>query len=195
MPFRQAEGRLWGPGVLDMKSGLVLFLYAVRALRELDVPVNRKVVLLIVSDEETGSKTSRGLTEAEAKRSDCVLVLEPGHGLTAKLKTARKGVGNYSVWVTGKPAHAGTDFASGASAIMEAAHQVQEMAAWTNLDRGITVNPGVINGGTRRNVIAAEARIDVDVRAARVRDFNSIERKFRSLRPVNKRCGLESREE
>ncbi len=190
MPFRQAAGRLWGPGVLDMKSGLVLFEYAIRSLRESDVPVNRKVFLLIVSDEEIGSRTSRALTEAEAKRSDCVLVLEPGHGLAGRLKTARKGVGNYSVWVAGKPSHAGTDFAGGASAILEAAHQVQKMAGWTDLARGITVNPGVISGGTRRNVIAAEARIDVDVRAARIRDFNSVDRRFRSLRPVNKRCSL-----
>jgi glutamate carboxypeptidase len=190
MPFRQAEGRLWGPGVLDMKSGLAFFVYAVRALRDLDVPVQRKVVLLIVSDEEVGSASSRGLTEAEAHRSDCALVLEPGTGLTGKLKTARKGTAAYTISVTGKPAHAGVDFSKGASAVLEAARQVERIANWTDLKLGITVNPGVISGGTRRNVIAAEARIDVDVRAERMEDAEAIDRRFRSLQPVDERCNL-----
>ncbi|MGH9639968.1 MAG: M20/M25/M40 family metallo-hydrolase, partial [Bryobacteraceae bacterium] len=99
MPVREAGGRIWGPGVLDMKSGLAFFIYAMRGLRELRVPVRRKIVLWVVSDEEVGSPSSRELTEAEAKRSDCVLVLEPGTGLAGKLKTARKGVGHYTVLV------------------------------------------------------------------------------------------------
>ncbi len=149
MPFRQADGRLWGPGVLDMKSGMTFFIYAARALRELDIAVKRKIVLLILSDEEVGSKTSRHSTEAEAKQSDCVLVLEPGTGLTGKLKTARKGVGNYTISIEGKAAHAGVDFSDGASAIVEAAHQVEKIATFTDLKRGTTVNPGIISGGTR----------------------------------------------
>src|SRR6185369_1749723 len=90
MPFRQARGRLWGPGVLDMKAGLVFFVFAMRILRELDVSVRRKVVLQVNSDEEVGSPTSRALTEETARQSDAVLVLEPGTGLDGKLKTARK---------------------------------------------------------------------------------------------------------
>src|SRR6185437_2929609 len=133
MPFRQAKGRLWGPGVLDMKSGLAFFVYAARTMRDLDVPVSHEVVLWLVSDEETGSRTSRELTEAEARRSECVLVLEPGTGLSGKLKTARKGVGNYRIHIEGKASHAGVDFASGASAILEAARQIGEIAGFTNL--------------------------------------------------------------
>jgi len=190
MPFRQAKGRLWGPGVLDMKSGLAFFLYAARALRDLDIPVARKIVLWLVSDEETGSGTSRELTEAEAMRSECVLVLEPGTGLTGKLKTARKGVGNYAIHIEGKASHAGVDFASGASAILEAARQIEKIASFTDLDRGTTVNPGMISGGTRTNVIAAEARVDVDIRVARLKDAGRLDRKFRALRPFDKRCKL-----
>lgn len=190
MPFRQAKGRVWGPGVLDMKAGLAFFIYAARALRDLDTPIAHKVVLLAVSDEETGSKTSRVHTEAEAKRSDCVLVLEPGTGLTGKLKTARKGVGNYTIHIEGRASHAGVDFSAGASAILEAARQIEKIAGFTDLQRGTTVNPGLISGGTRTNVVAAEARIGVDLRVAHLKDVTSLERKFHSLRPVDKRCKL-----
>jgi glutamate carboxypeptidase len=174
-----------------MKSGLAFFIYAVRALRELDALPRKKIALLIVSDEEVGSRTSRTLTEAEAKRSDCVLVLEPGTGLTGKLKTSRKGVGNYRLEITGKAVHAGVDFAAGASAILEAARQVQKMAEFTDLKRGTTVNPGLISGGTRTNVVAAEARIGVDVRVVRMRDAEVLDRKFHSLRPVDRRCSIQ----
>src|ERR1700685_2478846 len=116
MPFREADGRLWGPGVLDMKSGMAFFLYAVRALRELDAEVKRNIVMFVVSEEEVGSRTSRALTEAEAKQSDCVLVLEPGTGLDGKLKTARKGVGNYTIWIEGKASHAAVVLKKGANA-------------------------------------------------------------------------------
>jgi glutamate carboxypeptidase len=191
MPFRNASGRLWGPGVLDMKSGLAFFIYAVRALRETGVTPKNSVVLLIVSDEEVGSRTSRRLTEAEAKQSDYVLVLEPGTGLTGKVKTSRKGVGNYTIRVSGKAVHAGVDFAAGASAIVEAAKQVQKIASFTDLRRGTTVNPGLISGGTRTNVVAAQAQIGVDVRVVRVRDAELLDRKFHSLRPVDRRCTLE----
>jgi glutamate carboxypeptidase len=110
MPFRQADGRLWGPGVLDMKAGIAFFIFAVRALRELDIAVPHKVALQINSDEEVGSESSRALTEKNAARSQAVLVLEPGTGLTGKLKTARKGVGGFTVAVRGRASHAGVDF-------------------------------------------------------------------------------------
>ncbi|HEY1950918.1 MAG TPA: M20 family metallopeptidase [Bryobacteraceae bacterium] len=191
MPFREADGRLWGPGVLDMKAGLAFFIYAMRALRDLDITVPRKVVLLVVSDEEVGSPSSRSLTEAEARRSNTVLVLEPGTGLTGKLKTARKGVGSYSVFVEGKAAHAGVDFPNGASAILEAARQVLRIAEFTDLARGTTVNPGVIRGGTRTNVIAAQARVDVDIRVARLSDALLLDENFRALQPVDDRCTIQ----
>ncbi len=190
MPYRRQKGRLWGPGVLDMKSGIAFFVYAARALRDLDIPVRRKVALLVVSDEEVGSRNSRELTEAEAKRSSCVLVLEPGSAMAGKLKTSRKGIAGYKLLVQGKAAHAGIDFTTGVSAIVELARQIDRIAGFTDLARGTTVNPGIVSGGTRTNVIAAEARVDIDVRVVRAKDAAAIDRKLRSLRPFDKRCKL-----
>ncbi|MBV9781367.1 MAG: M20 family metallopeptidase, partial [Acidobacteriaceae bacterium] len=189
MPFRRTDERLWGPGVLDMKGGLAFFIYAIRCLREFNVAIERDVVLWIVSDEEVGS-ASRYLTRLEARQSDFVLVLEPGTGLSGKLKTARKGVGDYTVWIEGKASHSGVDFANGASAIVEAARQVEKIAGFTELKRGITVNPGVIRGGTRTNVVPAEARIDVDIRVAQLKQAEALDKKFRGLKPVDKRCKI-----
>lgn len=191
MPYRHKEGRLWGPGVLDMKAGIAFFLYAMRILRDLDIPVGSKVTLQINSDEEVGSESSRPLTEKNAKRSKAVLVLEPGTGLEGKLKTARKGIGDYAIKVHGKAAHSGLDFANGASAVLELARQIERIAGFTDFKRGITVNPGVISGGTRVNVVAAEAHADVDMRVPRLKDAAVMERKFRGLRPVDKRCTIE----
>lgn len=191
MPFRQHKGRLWGPGVLDMKSGLAFFVFAMRGLRELDIPVASNVVLQINADEEVGSESSRALTEEAARASSRVLVLEPGTGLEGKLKTARKGVGDYRVRVKGKASHAGVDFTAGASAIVELAQQIYKIAGFTDLESGVTVNPGVISGGTRSNVVAAEASAEVDIRVARLKDAPALDRKFRGLRPVDKRCSLE----
>jgi glutamate carboxypeptidase len=190
MPYRKAKGRLWGPGVLDMKSGIAFFIQAARALCDLDIPIRKKIALLVVSDEEVGSKDSRALTETEAKQSTCVLVLEPGSNMTGELKTARKGIAGYKLRVEGKAAHSGIDFGDGASAIVELARQIDRIAGFTDLKRGTTVNPGVISGGTRTNVIAAEARVDIDVRVVRLKDAESIDRKMRSLRPFDKRCKL-----
>lgn len=191
MPWRVAEGRLWGPGVLDMKGGVAFFIYAMRALRALDIPVASKVVLQLNSDEEVGSHSSRALTEAMALKSKCVLVLEPGTGLTGKLKTARKGVGGYAVTVHGRAAHAGVDFANGANAIAELARQIGAIEGFTRIDRGLTVNPGVIQGGTRTNVVPDLARVEVDFRVERVKDFRMIDRWFRGLRAIDNRCRLE----
>jgi glutamate carboxypeptidase len=191
MPFRSTKGRLMGPGVLDMKAGLVFFVSAMRTLRDLNIPVARNVRLQLNSDEEVGSETSRPLTEKEARRSVAVLVLEPGQGIEGKLKTARKGVGDYKVLVKGKSAHAGVDFSAGASAIVELARQIERITTFTDLKRGMTVNPGVISGGTRTNVIAAEALAEVDIRIARMKDAAVLDRKFHSLRPFDKRCSIE----
>jgi glutamate carboxypeptidase len=190
MPFRNSRGRLWGPGVLDMKAGIAFFIFAARALRELDLPVPSRVLLQLNSDEEVGSGSSRTLTEENAKRSHTVLVLEPGTGLEGKLKTARKGVGAFTVAVRGKASHAGVDFQAGASAVLELARQIEVIAGFTKLDRGITVNPGVIAGGTRSNVVAAEARAEVDIRVARLRDAAGLERRFRALKSFDRRCSI-----
>lgn len=191
MKFRRAEGRLWGPGVLDMKAGLVFFINAMLALRELDVPVAHDVVLLVTPDEETGSRKSRALIEFVAMRCKAVLVLEPGTGLEGKAKTARKGIGDYTLTVRGVAAHAGVDFEKGASAVLELARQLEVIAGFTNQASGVTVNPGVISGGTRSNVIAAEAWAHIDIRAPRLQDAAILEKKFRRLKPFDKRCTLE----
>ena len=142
MPFREAEGRLWGPGVLDIKGGIALFLFAMRAAKHFGLPLPGSVLLQVNSDEEIGSPSSRPLTERNALASEAVLVLEPGTGLTGKLKTERKGVGGYRVTVLGQAAHAGVDFERGASAVIELARQIEVIAGWTDLARGLTVNPG-----------------------------------------------------
>jgi glutamate carboxypeptidase len=191
MPFREAQGRLWGPGVLDMKAGIAFFIFAVRALRELEIPVPSKVLLQVNSDEEVGSEASRALTEKNAARSQAVLVLEPGTGLEGKLKTARKGVGDFTVTVRGRASHAGVDFSAGASAVLELARQIDRIAGFTHLARGITVNPGVVAGGTRTNVVAAEARVEVDIRVLYLRDVPALEKRFRSLKPFDRRCSIE----
>ena len=191
MPFRQSKGRLWGPGVFDMKGGLAFFIFAMRALWELEVPVARKVILQVNSDEEIGSPSSRTLTEDAARRSAAVLVLEPGTGLDGKLKTARKGVGDYKITVRGRAAHAGLDFSNGASAILEMSRQIERIVRFTRLDRGITVSPGVIQGGTRSNVIPAECRAEIDVRIPRASARAYLDRQFASLKPFDKRCTIE----
>ncbi|MGH9646804.1 MAG: M20/M25/M40 family metallo-hydrolase, partial [Bryobacteraceae bacterium] len=182
---------LWGPGVLDMKAGLVFFAFAMRILCELDVPVKRKVVLQVNSDEEVGSPTSRLLTEQAARQSAAVLVLEPGTGLDGKLKTARKGVGDYQITVRGRAAHAGLDFEKGANAVVEIARQIERIAGFTRLQKGITVSPGVIHGGTRSNVVPSECHVEVDVRAPNAAAQRYLERQFASLKPFDKRCTVE----
>ena len=191
MPFRESGGRLAGPGVLDMKSGIAFFIFAARALRELDIPVASNVLLQLNPDEEVGSEVSRPLTEENAAGSKAVLVLEPGTGLAGKLKTARKGVGGFHVAVSGRASHAGVDFEAGASAVLELARQIERIAGFTRIKRGITVNPGVISGGTRSNVVAAEASAEVDIRVLRLKDVPALERKFRALKPFDKRCSIE----
>jgi glutamate carboxypeptidase len=142
------------------------------------------------ADEEVGSYSSRHLTEAEARASVAVLVLEPAKDLDGKLKTGRKGGGHFRVRVTGKASHAGLDFESGASAIVEVARQIQAISEFTDLERGITVNPGVISGGTRTNVVADLAEVECDFRVLRLEDAGGVERKFRSLAPFDRRCSI-----
>jgi glutamate carboxypeptidase len=190
MPFRLAQGRAWGPGVLDMKAGVVMALSALRILLE-SGQLTRPVVFLLNSDEETGSQHSRALTESLAIKCEAVFVLEPAQAPTAAYKTARKGVGNYRLQVHGVPAHSGVDFSQGHSAILELGRQIERASAFTDPSRGITVNAGVMGGGTRSNVVPAEAWAEFDVRIARLRDVERLDRRFRSLRPVDRNCRLE----
>lgn len=186
MPWLNKDGKLSGPGVLDMKAGVMMALSAVSVLTELNLL--RPVTLLLVSEEEIGSPISRPITERIARDSSAVFVLEPAQGLA--YKTARKGVGHYDLHVTGVGAHSGVDFESGHSAVLELARQIERIATFTDLSRGLTVNTGVISGGTRSNVIAAEAHAEIDVRIARASDEKRVERLFRSLKPFDKACKL-----
>lgn len=191
MPYKIAQGRVWGPGVLDMKCGVAMMFFALRALEATGQKLTKPVTILLNADEEIGSKTSRPITEKLAKSSDAVFVLEPGTGLTGKLKTARKGVGDYEVRVHGRASHAGVDFTAGASATLELARQIPRIAGITRLPRGITVNVGVIGGGTRTNVVAEEAWAKVDVRIAKLKDGAWLDKQIHKLRPIDKRTSIE----
>jgi glutamate carboxypeptidase len=186
MPWREVDGRYWGPGVLDMKAGVVMALAALNTLREMRLA--RPVTLLLNSDEEVGSPISRAITERLALESAAVLVLEPAQGLA--YKTARKGVGLYHVEVTGVGAHSGVDFERGHSAVLELAKLVQTISDFTDLTRKLTVNCGVIAGGTRSNVVASNAYTEVDVRIAKASDAAYVEKLFRSLKVSDPTCKL-----
>ena len=187
MPCRLNEGRLWGPGTLDMKAGVAMALTAIEMLTKAGFP-DREIVLLLNSDEEVGSPVSRPITERLAAECTAVFVLESAQGLA--LKTARKGTGMWRIGVKGMAAHAGVDFEKGASAIRELARVIETVSGWTDLKRSLTVSVGVAGGGTRSNVIPAGAWAEVDVRIARKGDGPRIERKFAGLNPVDKRCTI-----
>lgn len=191
MPCKVDDGRLCGPGVLDMKSGIALMLHAIEALQAWHSGLPRPVTVFLVSDEEVGSRSSRAITELLAKGSAGVLVLEPAAGLRGAVKTARKGVGEYTLRVKGVAAHAGLDPGRGHSAILELARQIAALAKLNNLREGLSVNPGVIEGGTRTNVIAAEASVEIDVRIKKAKQASGLDRKLRSLKPFDKRCKLD----
>ncbi len=192
MPCRVADGRLWGPGAFDMKSGIAFMLHAIEALRTWNEDkLPRPVTVLLVSDEEVGSDTSRVITENMAKNSAAVLVLEPSHGPNGAVKTARKGIGEYVVKVTGKAAHSGLDFEKGQSAILELAKQIIAISKLIDVKRGLTLNIGTVQGGTRVNVIPAEATAVLDVRVARKQDAAIIDRKLRAQKPFNRKCTIE----
>lgn len=182
MPIVRTDGRLCGPGVLDMKAGVSMGLLATRAVFETAAPASGTVALLVTSDEETGSRTSRALIEAEARASDAVLVLEPALAGGA-LKTSRKGIGQFHLHVTGVAAHAGVDPGKGVSAVRELARQILDLERLHDLTRGVSVNAGVIAGGTRPNVVAEAASAIVDVRAPTLADAADVEAAFQQLKP------------
>ena len=184
MPFRVRHGRAFGPGVFDMKGGLVIALLAVDALARVGWLPRRRIVLLWTSDEETGSKSSQTVIEQEARRSAAVLVLEPANGPQGKLKTRRKATGTAELVITGRAAHAGLDPSGGVNAVHELALQAARVMRLNDPRRGISVNPTIAQGGTRSNVIPAEARLVIDLRAETRADMPRIERKLRALRPL-----------
>ncbi len=188
-PWRETEGRVYGPGIFDMKANCALALEALRACAATGLTPQRPVVLLLTCDEEEGSYTGRALVEAEARRAAHVLVLEPS-APGGRVKTARKGTGMYTLTVKGRAAHAGLEPDKGASAILELARQIERLHALSDARTGTTVNVGVVNGGTRSNVVAAEARAEVDVRFATSAEAQRIDEAIKHLRRFDERTSI-----
>jgi len=189
-PVRIENGKLYGPGADDMKGGIVIALWAIRALRELNLFPAKTVTLLLNSDEEIGSDTSRPFIEAEAQNHQAVFVLEPAEPPYA-YKTARKGVGEFQITVHGLASHSGAAHKKGVNAIEELARQVITIQGFTNYEVGTTVNVGVISGGTRSNVVPAEARADIDARALVAEEIPLLEAKMKNLKAYNPGTVLE----
>ena len=182
-PVRVKDGRLYGPGAFDMKGGIANTVWALRALRELNLSAGQGVTVLLTSDEETGSITSRHIIEAEALKHDVVFCLEPAQTPKGSLKTWRKGVGMYGLSVTGRSAHAGADHAKGINAIEELAHQILAIQALTDYEAGTTVSVGVVQGGTRSNVVPAQASAEIDMRVMSTEEAARLETEMRGLQP------------
>src|SRR5467141_258996 len=191
MPFRVKGGTAYGPGTFDMKAGIVKALFALHALQQTERPLRKRLVFLWTSDEEVGSEASRKLLEAEARRSDAVFVLEPSFGPQGLLKTARKGVGTAELTVHGRASHAGLAPQEGINAIHELAQQLARIEKWNDLRRGVTINAGIVEGGSRTNVIPERAHAALDLRALRVSDMGRLERRLHALRAIHRGARLE----
>jgi glutamate carboxypeptidase len=191
MPFRLEGGKAYGPGTFDMKAGIVQALFALQALQHAETPLQKRLVFLWTSDEEIGSESSRKFFETEARRSDAVFVLEPSFGPRGLLKTARKGVGEAGLIVHGRSSHAGLAPQEGINAIHELARQLARIEGWNDFRRGVTINAGIIEGGTRANVIPERARAVLDLRALRISDMRGMERHLHALRPFRRGARLE----
>lgn len=185
MPIIQTGCCLKGPGTFDMKAGLTQILFALKAARDLNLALQVMPVVLINADEEIGSRESTEQIKRLAKLSDRAFVLEPPIGDKGLIKTARKGVARYVISVKGESAHAGLDPDKGASAIVELSHQIQNLFALNDHDKGITVNVGMIEGGIAANVVAPESKAIIDVRVLTNEDAHNIDTKIRALTPVN----------
>jgi len=186
MPILNVDGKIKGPGIYDMKVGLTQIIFALKAIKELKLKLLVTPVLLINSDEEIGSYESTAIIKRLSKISNRAFILEPPLGLDGKLKTARKGVGRFELTVKGKAAHAGLDPGKGISAIVELSHQIQELYAMNDPDKGITVNVGMIEGGISPNVVAPQSKAVIDVRVLSVKDGMEISHKINSLKPKTK---------
>jgi glutamate carboxypeptidase len=190
-PFQIEDGKAYGPGVFDMKGGIIQGLFALHALQTLGKKLNKKVVFLFTSDEEIGSLTSQALIEKEAAKSERVFVLEPGMSTEGALKTSRKGVGMFQLSVTGIPAHSGIDPEKGVSAIGELAEQIRYLHSLTDLTIGTTVNVGTVLGGTASNVMAANAVAEIDLRVKTQDEFDRVIPLITELKPFNERARVE----
>ena len=184
MPLVEEDGKLKGPGVYDMKAGLTQIFFALETIDKLKLQTKLTPVILINSDEEIGSRESTPIIRRLAKIADRAFILEPPLGLDGKLKTARKGLGRFTLTVKGKAAHAGLDPSKGVSAIIELSHQIQKLFAMNDPKKGISVNVGMIEGGVRANVVAPESKAIVDVRVLHYEDGNRITEMIHSLQPT-----------
>ncbi len=182
MPFYEQDGRVYGPGVQDMKGGLVIGLMAIKVLLAADEMPDRPITFLFTSDEEVGSQTSRALIEKLAAQAALVLCLEPSLA-DGSLKTSRKGVGDFTLEITGKAAHAGGNHAEGRNALEEMAHQILVIQALTDYEKGTTLNVGVAQGGTAPNVVPDFAKLEIDLRLTTTKDFARIHQGLRELSP------------
>jgi len=191
MPLKRDERVLRGPGAYDMKAGLVQMVYALRALHEVGLEPTMAPLVFINSDEEIGSGDSTPYIRRLARTVNRAFVLEPSLGVEGKLKTARKGVGRFTVTVKGKAAHAGLNPEEGISAILELSFIIQKLFALNDANSGITVNVGMIDGGLRPNVVAPESRAIVDVRMFTLEDSRAVEKSIRNLQPVTPGARLE----
>lgn len=187
-PFRIENGHGKGPGVYDMKAGTLNGLFALKAIQQLGLQPQHKLVFLLTSDEEIGSPTSRGLIEAEARRSSYCLVLEGSRN--GPLTTWRKGVGRFDMEIIGVAAHAGVDPERGVSAVEELARQIQRLHSLTDFERGITVNVGVVTGGERPNIIAPFANAQIDLRVVTRADGEALTKKILGLQPQLPGCQM-----
>ena len=184
MPVVQSNGKLSGPGVFDMKAGIIQILFSLRAIKALQLDLAVTPIILINTDEEIGSHESTPIIKRLSKLVHRAFVLEPPLGLEGRLKTARKGVGRFTITVKGKAAHAGLDPQKGVNAIVELSHQVQRLYAMNDFDKGITVNVGLIEGGYASNVIAAESKATIDVRVYNIEDGAYITDRIHQLKPI-----------
>ena len=191
MPVKHLNSKISGPGVFDMKAGLTQIVFALKAVKELNLSTKVTPVVLINSDEEIGSLESTNTIKKIAKIANRAFVLEPPYGMEGKLKTARKGVGRFTIKVRGKTAHAGLNPSEGASAIMELSHHIQYLFSLNDVKSGITVNVGMIEGGTSANVVAAESKAVIDVRVKNEEDAKLITAKILGIKPVNKNIIVE----
>ncbi len=182
MPWKGENGKIKGPGIYDMKAGLTQILFALRTIQALQLKLPYTPVVLVNSDEEKGSWDSTSAIRRLARIAKRAYILEPPLGLDGKLKTARKGLGRFIITVKGRPAHAGLDPGKGASAILELSHQIQQLFALNDQERGITVNVGMIEGGTSANVVAPTSRAVVDVRVLTQLDGEKISEKIHALK-------------
>ena len=189
-PWREEEGRIYGPGIFDMKANCVMALEAVRALAVLGLKPRREIVVLLMCDEETGSAHGRQFVEAEARKAKACLVLEPS-APGGKAKTGRKGTGQFTLRAHGVPAHAGLEPEKGANAIAELARHIEGLHALTDYAKGTTVNLTMMRGGTASNVIPQLAEAEIDVRFTQMDEAARIEQAIRGLRSVDNRVRLE----